>query len=120
MKFTIPGEFTDLNTYSTAERSHRLVAAKIKRSETDRVVDECIIQKVHKALSQPLVWRFRWYCKNKRKDPDGISFGAKFILDGLQKAGVIDNDGWKQVSAIHHTFHVDVDNPRVHISATVV
>jgi hypothetical protein len=35
---------------------------------------------------------------NMRRDPDGLSAGAyKFVLDGLQSAGAIAGDGWKQV-----------------------
>lgn len=56
-----------------------------------------------------------WYCKNKRKDKDNIAAGIKFILDGLVKAGTIENDGWKQVNNFSHSFKVDKDNPRVEV-----
>lgn len=39
--------------------------------------------------------------KNQRRDPSNIcSSAVKFIEDGLQKAGVIPDDGWKQVLGI--------------------
>lgn len=56
-----------------------------------------------------------WYCKNKRKDKDNIMAGQKFIFDGLQKAGVLSNDGWKQIGDVTHRFEVDKRNPRVEI-----
>jgi hypothetical protein len=37
-----------------------------------------------------------WYEESKRRDPDNIRVGEKFIWDGLVAAGVIKNDGWKQ------------------------
>lgn len=38
------------------------------------------------------------YCEERtNRDPDNIAAAKKFILDGLVKAGIIQNDGWKQV-----------------------
>ena len=61
---------------------------------------------------------FAWYCKNKKVDPDNISFAKKFILDGFQDAKLIENDGFKQICCFQDIFHVDKDNPRVEISLT--
>ena len=58
-------------------------------------------------------YHFTWYCKNRKKDPSNISYAVKFIFDGLEMAGVIENDGWKQISGITHKFEVDKKNPRV-------
>lgn len=56
-----------------------------------------------------------WYCKDRRKDKDGILAGLKFIFDGLVKADVLENDGWKQIGDIENKFKVDKDNPRVEV-----
>jgi Holliday junction resolvase RusA-like endonuclease len=56
-----------------------------------------------------------WYCKNKRKDTDNIAVGKKFILDGMVEAGVIKNDGWKEVLGFRDSFYVDKDNPRIEV-----
>lgn len=56
-----------------------------------------------------------WICKDKRKDKDNIAAGIKFILDGLVVAGVIADDGWKQVNSFKHNFKVDKYNPRVEV-----
>lgn len=48
---------------------------------------------------------FEWHCRSRRKDPDNISAGAKFILDALVREKVLKNDGWGQVESIEHTFH---------------
>ena len=58
---------------------------------------------------------FRWFCKNRKKDSDNIVVGKKFILDGLVEAGVLKNDGWKQVAGFKDEFEVDRDNPRIEI-----
>lgn len=54
-------------------------------------------------------------CKDKRKDKDNILSGIKFILDGLVRAGLIKNDGWKQIGDISFKFKTDKDNPRVEV-----
>lgn len=56
-----------------------------------------------------------WYCKNKRKDKDNIMGGQKFIFDGLVTAGILENDGWKQIGNVSHFFEVDKNNPRIHV-----
>jgi Holliday junction resolvase RusA-like endonuclease len=54
-----------------------------------------------------------WYEQNKKRDPDGIMGGQKFIFDGLVKAGVIPNDTQKYINSISHKFETDRLNPRV-------
>jgi len=58
---------------------------------------------------------FVWYNKDKRIDADNQSFAQKFILDGMQKAGLIANDNAKTILAIYHDFKVDKEKPRVEI-----
>jgi Holliday junction resolvase RusA-like endonuclease len=47
-----------------------------------------------------------WIEKNKRRDPDNIAAFIKFILDALQKARIIENDGWQQVAGWENKFIV--------------
>lgn len=57
-----------------------------------------------------------WIEKNRMRDPDNIAGGGtKFICDGLIEAGVIENDGWKQIAGFKHSFTIDRDNPRIEI-----
>ncbi len=115
MKLTIRGELTDLNTYIQKERGNRFAAAAIKEEETRRVYWECKSQKL-KPINNPVLVDCTWYCKNKKKDKDNISFAKKFILDGLMKAGVLSNDGWDQVVGFQDTFIIDKENPRVEVN----
>lgn len=113
MKLTIPGSLTDLNTYINAERTHRYKGAKIKKEETALVATYA--RSLPKVEKYPVQVHFHWYCKNKRKDIDNIIFSQKFVLDGLVDAGVLENDGWKQISGITHSLSVDKSNPRVEV-----
>jgi Holliday junction resolvase RusA-like endonuclease len=56
-----------------------------------------------------------WYEPNRRRDLDNIAAGKKFILDGLQAIGKIENDGWKQIAGFTDTFEVDKQDPRVEV-----
>lgn len=47
-----------------------------------------------------------WVMKDKRKDKDNIMAGQKFIFDGLVEAGILPNDGWKEIGDITHTFTI--------------
>ena len=72
-----------------------------------------------KRVYGPVDVHFVWREKNKRRDLDNICGGGqKLILDGLVKAGVLENDGWEHVASIEHRFQVDAKNPGVlvHVS----
>lgn len=116
MKFILQGEYTTLNEYSNAERTHYRYGASIKKAETQRAANELVFQRRTDAPPVPKsIFKFTWYRKNKRTDPDNIVFAKKFILDAMQLVGIIENDGWNQVAGFIDDFKVDKDNPRVEI-----
>lgn len=118
---TIYGTLTDFNKYSDAERRHKQAAAQIKKDETERVWVECLDQKVPRVETYPLRIHFDWYLPNRTLDPDNVCFARKFILDGMQLAKVLDNDGWKQLSGgFSDVFHIDKENPRVELRWSVI
>lgn len=42
---------------------------------------------------------FEWH-SSTRHDPDNVAFAKKFILDGLQLAGVLENDNRKFIGTM--------------------
>lgn len=50
----------------------------------------------------PVKIKCTWFESNIRRDPDNIFAGVKFILDGLVKSGVLENDGQKWIKGIDH------------------
>jgi Holliday junction resolvase RusA-like endonuclease len=111
-KLTIPVELTDLNTYINAERGNRYKAADIKSTMTYICT---LYAKQLKPIEKRVKLIITWYCKNQKKDPDNISFAKKYILDGLVKAGILQNDGWKQIAGFEDYFVVDMHKPRVEV-----
>lgn len=114
MKIVIPGSLTDLNTYTNAERTNRYKGAKIKKQNTYKAAAAFMPVRTQKP-TLPIKLHIDWFCQNRRKDMDNISFAKKFILDGMQEAGYLDNDGWREVAGWTENFYVDKDNPRIEI-----
>lgn len=104
MQIRINFRFTELNKYILAERGNRFAAARIKEDETEAARLAFWNEKPAQAL--PLELKFIWYCQDMRRNPDNIAFAKKFIIDGMVKAGFIENDGWKQIAALRDEFHV--------------
>lgn len=105
MRIRIDHKFTTLNEYIDAERSHRIIAAKIKKEETQ--IAWAAFYNCPPVTKYPIRIICHWYYADMRTDPDNISAGIKFILDGMVKAGVINGDGWKQIGGgIGHEFYL--------------
>jgi Holliday junction resolvase RusA-like endonuclease len=65
-------------------------------------------------VSAPAHFEIECREKNRRRDPDNIAGGAqKIILDGLQEAGLLENDGWEHVLSLLVTWKVDAAKPGV-------
>ncbi len=54
------------------------------------------------------------YEPQRRRDPSNFCSGAqKLIEDGMQKAGVLKNDGWKDILSFRHLWTVRAPKPGV-------
>ena len=114
--------FTDLNTYIDAERSNRHAGAKIKKAETNMAIimtKNFMIKNKIKQIENKVNIHFVWTEENKRRDPDNIDFARKFILDGMVKAGLLANDGQKQIGKLSSEIqHADKRSVEVYIEET--
>lgn len=91
-----------LNEYVNAERTNKYIAAKLKKESTQYCMYEAMKQ--IKNIKTPAVFEFTWIEKNKKRDPDNISFAQKFVFDGLVEANRMNNDGHKDVKGIIHKY----------------
>jgi len=72
------------------------------------------IKRQHLAPMGRVFIRWTWQEKDQRRDPDNVTgIGKKFILDSLAKAGILKNDGWKQIAGWTDTWVVVPDSPGV-------
>ena len=118
MKIIIPGTLPGLNEMISDARTNRMRSASQKKTYTELVM-WCVKKAKLPAMNRINIC-ITWYEKNKKRDPDNVQAGIKFILDGLKEAGVIINDGWKQIGPITHEMQVDKNNPRVEVEITEV
>lgn len=116
MLLVIPGTMPGLNEMIDEARIHRMRSAEQKKLYTDLVMWYAKKAKVPKMERVSL--NITWYEPNRRRDPDNVQAAVKYIWDGLQAAGVIVNDGWKQQGQVKHTMAVDQIRPRVEIEIT--
>ena len=113
MNLIIKGKMPTANEYISAMNRNRFVGAKMKKEQTERVAWTCRAQGL-KRFGHITEILFNWYVKDRKKDKDNISFAKKFILDGLQMAGVITNDGWNDIGDFADRFYLD-KNERVEV-----
>ena len=116
MRLVIPGRLPGLNEYIEANRANRQKGAAMKRQWERVVVLAARAQLKGWKARGPVEIRYLWVEKDRRRDKDNISsFGRKAVQDALVKAGVLPNDGWRDIARFTDDFAVDRDNPRVEV-----
>ena len=110
-------EFITLNKYINIERGNKFAAANIKKKLTNKVsfLAKTVNFKIESNVKHDIV--LTWFKPNNRSDHDNISFAVKFVLDGLIKAGILQNDSPKYIGSIIH--HFEVDKTRSYISCEI-
>ena len=103
--FFVPGPLPGLNEIIAAGKQlipwlskgkRRVYELTILKKEWDEKVSMAAMLHGIKPM-ESADFRIVWIELNRRRDKDNILAGKKFILDGLVKAGILKNDGWKQV-----------------------
>lgn len=116
MRLVIHGRLDGLNDYITACRTNHFKGAGMK-SQNERIVCAEIMRQMRgQHFKRPVVMRYTWYEKNRRRDLDNVSsFGRKVIQDALVRCHVLDNDGWRNIKGFSDSFKVDARNPRIEV-----
>jgi hypothetical protein len=120
VEFIIPHKLITLNEYIDKERGHRIAAAKIKKSLTAVCAN---FAKDIKGVIDPAKQydiQFFWTTPNNMIDADNITFGQKFILDGIVQAGVLKDDTRRHVRNLHHNIETVKGVTQVKIVLTLI
>lgn len=97
MKLFIRYKFTSLNEFINQNRTTKYYGNKTKQAETNIVQ---LIARNHPPITEyPIKMKFTWVIKNRGKDLDNVAFAKKYILDGLTKAKVLQNDNLTKIVA---------------------
>jgi len=111
----IPGKLPGLNEYIDASRRNRYLAAEMKKAAERKIMWAIKAQLHGVRFTGPVIMRYTWYEPDRKRDKDNIAFARKFVQDSLVSAGVLKNDGWKEIENFTDAFAVDKENPRVEV-----
>lgn len=117
--FTIPGRLPSLNDYVDACRSHWSKGARMKRNVEEGIIWAIKAAKCRGDVSPatgPVALSLEWHESDQRRDWDNIVFAKKFIMDAMQKAGIIANDNRKRVVGAYDTI---VDDNKDFVIVTI-
>lgn len=78
-----------LNDYIDACRRNRYAANTMKHQAQSDLA--CFLRRMPE-ITKPVWIRFTWTEKDRRRDPDNVAFGKKFILDAMVRMGKLKND----------------------------
>jgi len=112
--FTIMGKLPTLNDYTNSNRTHWGAGAAMKANATRAAAIAC--KGIEIPDDKQLMLHYEWHVSTKH-DLDNISFGQKFVQDGLKMAGVIKDDSPKYIVGFTHKFvRVDKGKDKVIIN----
>jgi hypothetical protein len=107
-RFWVPGPLPGQNEIIASAKGFggRGIGYSISKAEwTERIAS--LAARARVPALERIRLRLHWFSTNRRRNPDNIEASQKFIWDGLVKAGVLKNDGWKQNAGSEHHHHVD-------------
>lgn len=121
--FTVPGTLPGLNDYLKAERKFtrrggtaHSVGNDMKQESQMLICNAIRLKLKRLKIQRPVHISYRFYEPNRRRDLDNIAGVAhKFIQDSLVRCGVLENDGWDQITGFSDAFFVDRHNPRIEV-----
>jgi len=111
---TIQGRLVGLNELIHETNKHHKAGNALKQEMT--TICEMYFRRYCKKKYKKIHVIFHWIEPNKKRDKDNIASAKKYIFDGMQQAGVIENDGWENVESFEDKFSVDKDNARIEVT----
>ena len=117
--FTVHGRLPSLNDYIDACRSHWSNCARFKHQVEEGILWDIKAAKgrgMLRPVGGPVHISFEWHESDHRRDLDNIYSAKKYILDAMQRAGIIVNDNRRCVKGL--TDHI-VDDTRDFVRVTI-
>lgn len=111
--FIIPQKLPSLNDYICKCRSSKYEGSRYKNQVEYGIKGAILAAQAKgelKPTSKPIFIFFHWHEKTKRRDADNIASAKKFILDAMQKMGIIPNDNRKFVKGFFDTIVDDKED----------
>ena len=114
----IPGVLPGLNEMLALMNRNRHQYNSVKKKIQAEIVYRCMEQGIKPVESASFL--FTWVEKGRRRDPDNIVAGRKFILDALVSGKYLPGDGWRYVLGFEDQWEVRRDEPGVYVRISEV
>ena len=105
--FVINAKLPSLNEYIAAINHNRHTGNKFKQDIEELIgwaIKQALVKGTVRPTKTPCVVRFTWCEKEARRDCDNIASAKKFILDAMQKQGIIVNDNQRYIKGFEDIF----------------
>ena len=102
-EFTLDWQLPSRNKVDLANRRNRYVGAKMKHDITGRIaiVIKSLMQSGQlRPIENPCIVSVLFTEPTRRQDVDNVGSAVKFLLDGMQEAGLIQGDSPRYVIAV--------------------
>lgn len=106
--FVFEGELPSMNEIIAQSKKHWSKYSKVKKVWTGEVEFQTKLQR-KPLIDEQVYVRFIWYTKDERKDPDNVRAGSKYLLDGIVRGGILEDDGRKQIAGFIDQYVTDKD-----------
>lgn len=115
IRIVIPGRFSGLNEFIDANRrgkGHWNCGNAMKQRDQSTIMWS--LPRVR--FKHKIFIRYVYYEPNTKRDKDNISgYFHKIFQDAMVQAGLIENDGWRNIDGWTDRFEVDKKNPRIEV-----
>ena len=105
--FIVKAKLPSLNEYITACRTNKYKGASFKKDVEEVIgwaIKQALVKGTLKPIKNPCIVQFDWYERTAKRDCDNIASAKKYILDAMQKQGIIQNDNQKYIKGFKDTF----------------
>ena len=105
-RLVINEKLPSLNDYIARINRNKYIGNTYKRKVQESICWHIKIAKM-KPIKKRVDLEVYWHEKTKRRDPDNIYSGMKYILDALQDMKVLSGDGQEQIRHILNYLVID-------------
>lgn len=116
-QFTVPGRLPSLNEVIDVNRADPRAGNRLKRHTQDDIGWAIRAARLV-TMTGPVDVSITWHEATRRRDPDNIMSGIKYVLDALVECGTLEGDSQRHIRTITHRVAIDRANPRVVVTLT--
>ena len=108
--FRVAYKFPGMNEYTNLNRIHWTKGREAKKAAEEAVLWAIREAKAYGRIQEikPPYWiLFEWHEATAKRDPDNIASAKKYVLDAMQKGGMIEKDSQRFIAGFHDIFVQD-------------